>query len=309
MASLRSFFIKQYIRSARDTILFRKHHTDILKMRRGFELLGSRHLLPKNIYFKRIFIDHIPAAWIIPQHAQSDKVMLYLHGGGYAVGSVNTHKSLIAKIAKKADIQALGIDYRLAPEHPFPAAIEDAVRAYRYLLEQGYKPENLIIAGDSAGGGLTLATLITLRNTGIPLPAMGVCLSPWTDLAVTGASVTERAHLDPMIVGHLLSEWAKRYAGDTPTNHPLISPLYADLHGLPPLLIQVGSDEVIHDDSVRFAQKAKEQGTEVTLDVWDSMIHVWQFLWFVLPEANDAIKEIARFIKTKLGKAEAKATV
>ena len=302
MASIRSFFVKQYMRSAREALLGRKHHENIPKLRRGFDILANKHPLPKNVYFKRIYIHDIPAAWIIPAKANTDIVMLYLHGGGYAVGSVNTHKALISKIAKKAGVAALAIDYRLAPEHPFPAAIDDAISAYDFLLEQNYLPQNIFIAGDSAGGGLTIATLIALKELGRPMPATAVCLSPWTDLAVTGASVTEKAHLDPMIVGYLLSEWAARYAGDTPTNHPLISPLYANLSGLPPMLIQVGTDEVILDDSTRFAKKAREQGTDVTLDVWDGMIHVWQYLWYVIPEANEAIKQIAAYVNTKINR-------
>ncbi|QQS27932.1 MAG: alpha/beta hydrolase [Sphingobacteriales bacterium] len=279
--------------------MIRRHHENIPVLRRGFEMLAKRHPLPKHVYFKRIFINDIPAAWIIPAKANTNIAMLYLHGGGYAVGSVNTHKALVSKIAKKAGITALAIDYRLAPEHPFPAAVDDAICAYNFLLEQNYAPENIVIAGDSAGGGLTLATLIALKDLGRPLPAAAVCLSPWTDLVVTGASVTEKAHLDPMIVGYLLSEWAAKYAGKTPVNHPLISPLYADLSGLPPLLVQVGTDEVILDDSTRFAEKAREQGVDVTLDIWNGMIHVWQYLWYVIPEANEAIKQIATYINSK----------
>lgn len=297
MASLQNYIVKQYVRSARNVTIVRKHHQDIRKMRRGFELIASRHPLPNNIYFKRFYIGNTPAAWIVPHKANKSVVMLYLHGGGYATGSVNTHKALIAKIAKKTGVLALAIDYRLAPENPFPAALEDAVAAYDYLLAQGYLPENIFISGDSAGGGLTLATLLALKEAHKPLPATAVCLSPWTDLAVTGDSVTEKAHKDPLLLGHLLSEWGKRYAGDEPTTHPLISPLYADLSGLPPLLLQVGTDEVILDDSIRFAQKAREQGADVTLKVWQDMIHVWHFHWRILPEANKAIKEIANFVK------------
>ncbi len=309
MTSIRSFFLKRYLHSAQKAILRRKYHEDLQKLRKGFEMLANKHPLPKHVYFKRIYIQDIPAAWIIPAKANKEIVMLYLHGGGYAVGSVNTHKALVSKIAKKAGVVALAIDYRLAPEHPFPAAIDDAISAYDYLLEQNYLPQNIFIAGDSAGGGLTIATLIALKEMGRPMPATAVCLSPWTDLAVTGTSVTEKAHLDPMIVGYLLSEWAARYAGETPTNHPLISPLYANLSGLPPMLIQVGTDEVILDDSTRFAQKAREQGTDVTLDVWDGMIHVWQYLWYVIPEANEAIKQIAAYVNAKINRTTIESSV
>ncbi|OWY23776.1 alpha/beta hydrolase [Sphingobacteriales bacterium UPWRP_1] len=300
MASLQNYIVKQYVRSARNITIARKHHEDIHKMRRGFELIASRHPLPDNIYFKRFFIGNMSAAWILPHKLSPKTAMLYLHGGGYAAGSVNTHKALIAKITKKAGIAALAIDYRLAPEHPFPAALQDAVASYEYLLQQGYLPQNICIAGDSAGGGLTLATLLYLKQNNRPLPATAVCISPWTDLAITGASVTGKAHKDPLILGHVLSEWALRYAANEPTTHPLISPLYADLAGLPPILIQVGTDEVILDDSVRFAEKARQQGTDVTLQVWNDMIHVWHFHWRILPEANKAIKDIAVYLHKQI---------
>ena len=241
-------------------------------------------------------MDHINAQWLLPAEISSDLVVLFLHGGGYCLGSNLTHQSMVSYIANGLQAKALMIEYRLAPENPFPAALEDAVKAYQWLLSQGYLPERLIIAGDSAGGGLTLATMMHLRDKDITLPAAGVCLSPWADLSASGDSYRTKAEEDPIVQQAPILELAEAYlAGEDPKT-PLASPVFGDLTGLPPLLIQVGSSEVLLDDSRRLAANAKTAGVEVSLEVWDQMVHVWQLFSAILPEGREAIEEVVRFI-------------
>jgi monoterpene epsilon-lactone hydrolase len=224
-----------------------------------------------------------------------------LHGGGYTIGSVKTHRELISRVSRAADARVLAIDYRLAPEHPFPAAVEDATAAYRWLLEGGVDPTRIVIAGDSAGGGLTLAALVALRDAGNPLPAAGVCLSPWVDLEGVGESMTTRAEADPIVQREGLLEDAKAYLGDADPRTPLAAPLYADLTGLPSLLIQVGTAETLLDDSTRLAERARSAGVDVVLEPWEDMIHVWHFFASMLPEGQQAVDRVGEFIREHVG--------
>lgn len=251
-----------------------------------------------------IHIDHIgvlangvPGEWVIPAGAGSERVILYLHGGAYNAGSTRSHRALAANIAYASRARALTIDYRLAPEHPYPAALTDAFSAYQWLLESGIRPEQLVVTGDSAGGGLTIALLVALRERGIPMPAAAVVLSPWTDLTDSGESWQENAKADYMINGPKLKEAARLYLKDVSPRTPLASPVYANLHGLPPLLIQVGSEEVLLSDSMRLAENARLSGVDVTLDVWEGMQHVWQFAASLVPEARQAIEKIGEFVR------------
>ena len=241
----------------------------------------------------------VPGEWIAAPGASPARTLYYLHGGGYVTGSINTHRALIARLSAASGARALALNYRLAPEHPFPAAVEDAVAGYRWLLEQGVDREGLVIAGDSAGGGLTVATLVALRDAGVPLPAAAVCLSPWTDLEGIGESAKTRADADPMIDGAHLAEDARWYLGGADPRTPLAAPLYADLSGLPPMLIHVGDAEVLLDDSTRLAERAKAAGVDVTLEVWDHMVHVWHFLAAILPEGQQAIDRIGAFVRSR----------
>lgn len=254
--------------------------------------------LPKGMQYQPVDANGVPGIWFLPDEAE-DGVMLYLHGGAYALGSVNAHREFLSRLTTAIGKRILAIDYRLAPEHPYPAAVEDAVTAYRWLLEQGIAPAQIVIAGDSAGGGLTLAALLALRDDGQPLPAGGVCISPWTDLALTGGSMREKADAELVLDRESLAMFAALYAGDQPLTNPLISPLYADLTGLPPLLVQVGTDEILLDDSLRFAQKAEAAGVEVELTVWDGMFHVFHMFPF-FAETREAVEEIARFLRERL---------
>jgi acetyl esterase/lipase len=241
----------------------------------------------------------VPAEWVAAPDADDDRVVLYLHGGAYVIGSINTHRDLAGRISRASGARVLNVDYRLAPEHPHPAAVDDATAAYRWLLEQDHASGDLAVAGDSAGGGLTVATLVALRDGGQPMPAAGVCLSPWVDLEGTGESMTTCAHLDPMVQKEHLVRMAKLYLGGHDPRTPLAAPLYADLSGLPPLLIQVGTAETLLDDSQRIAERARNAGVDVTLDVWDDMIHVFQAFAPILPEGQQAIERIGEYLRAR----------
>ncbi len=241
----------------------------------------------------------VPAEWVAAPGADPRRTMLYLHGGGYVICSINTHRELASRLARAAAARVLVINYRLAPEHPHPAAVEDAVTAYRWLLGRGASPARTVIAGDSAGGGLTVATLVALRDAGVALPAAGVCISPWVDMEGLGESMTTKADVDPMVQREQLVEMGKLYLGGKPPRTPLASPLYADLHGLPPLLIQVGTAETLLDDSTRLAGCALEAGVDVMLEPWEDMIHVWHIFATMLPEAREAIERVGAFVRER----------
>ena len=239
----------------------------------------------------------VPAEWVVPVGVRGDgRVLLYFHGGAYQLGSPATLRHLVALLSGAARARALSVDYRLAPEHPFPAAIEDALAAYRGLLAGGTDPASIAVAGDSAGGGLALGALVALRDAGEPMPAAAVLLSPWTDLALTGESLRTRAAVDAMIKPEGMRETAALYLAGTDPRHPYASPLYADLHGLPPLLIHVGDAEVILDDSTRLAARASEAGVDVSLEVWDEMPHVFPAFAGLLPESDQAIERIGSWL-------------
>lgn len=276
--------------------------TPIEEIRAGFEAMAAMNPLPPDVRTEPVEAGGVRAEWVIPPGAAEDRVLLYLHGGGYVIGSINTHRELVARIARAAGVRGLALDYRLAPEHPFPAAVEDATAAYAWLLEQGYAPEKVVIAGDSAGGGLTLATLVSARDRGLPMPAAAVCLSPWVDLEGIGESMTERADLDPLVQREALRRMASLYLAGADPRTPLAAPLYADLRGLPPLLIQVGTWETLYDDATRIAERARAAGVPVVLEPWEEMIHVWQ-LFSNVPEAREATERIGGFIRERLATA------
>jgi monoterpene epsilon-lactone hydrolase len=248
-----------------------------------------------GVSYKPFDISGITAEWIIPKDADNDHVIFYLHGGGYVIGSIRSHRKMVSRFAVAARCRALLIEYRLAPEHAFPAALEDALTSYRWLLSQGYDPDRIAIAGDSAGGGLSLATLIALRDAGEPLPAAGMLLSPWTDLTGTGETLKTIGWRDPVLNPRLGVKWAKCYLGDADPVNPLISPIYADLTGLPPLLIQVGTSEMLLDDSRVLAERAQKCGVPVELDIWDGMYHVWHAGAPTVREGNEAIERLGDF--------------
>jgi monoterpene epsilon-lactone hydrolase len=239
----------------------------------------------------------IPAIRVVPPKARPGHHILYLHGGGYVAGSPALYRHLTWRFAAATGASVTAIDYRLAPEHPFPAALDDAVAAWRALLAEGADPRRSTIMGDSAGGGLTLALALRLRDRAEPLPAALVALSPWTDLAITGASCRLNAVADPMQNADDLVPLAARYLAGADPRNPYASPLYGDPRGLPPTLLQVGSDEILRDDAVRMAERMRDTGCEVTLEIWPRMPHVWHGFAPVLPEARQAIARIGAFLR------------
>lgn len=227
--------------------------------------------------------------------ARPGTALLYLHGGGYAIGSVRSHRHLAADLARAAKTRALLPDYRLAPEHPYPAAVDDALAAYRHLLDSGIAANRIVIGGDSAGGGLTVATMLAARLAGLPLPAAGLLISPWLDLAGTGASLDTLKDRDPLVSRSDLDRWGSAYAGTNSRRDPIISPLYADLKGLPPMMIHVGGDEALLDDSLRFARAAIAAGVDAHLEVWPRMVHVWHWFARRLTPGREAIDRLGAF--------------
>jgi epsilon-lactone hydrolase len=242
----------------------------------------------------------VPAEWVAASGVTGRRVLLYLHGGGYQIGSPATLRRMVTLLSAPAAARVLSVDYRLAPEHPFPAAVDDAVAAYRWLLAGGTAPATVALAGDSSGGGLALATLVALRDAGEPMPAAAFAISPWTDLALTGESLRTRAAVEVMLQPDGIPETAALYLAGADPRHPYASPLYADLRGLPPVLIHVGDAEVVLDDSTRFAARAREAGVDVTLEVWDEMPHVWHAFAGLLPEADQAIARAGDWLRARL---------
>ncbi|MHC2257217.1 monoterpene epsilon-lactone hydrolase [Bradyrhizobium embrapense] len=242
----------------------------------------------------------VDGEWLVPSGAPHDKAILYFHGGGFRIGSVASHRDLAARIADASGCRVLSINYRLAPEHRFPAALDDVLAAYHYLRRQGLRPADIVFAGDSAGGNLVLATMLAARDRRLPLPAAGALMSPWTDLTASGASYESRAEADPIHQRAMILALARNYLGkDGDPRNPLASPLYADLTRLPPLLVQVGDRETVRDDSVDLAARARAAGCEVELQVWDGMIHVFQ-MFPEIPHAREAIASLAAFLRSHL---------
>ena len=256
---------------------------------------------PADITWEPVDAAGVPAEWVTPDDCVAGRAVVYFHGGGYATGTLDSARSLFTHLARASRSRVLAVDYRLAPEHPFPAAVDDAIAAYRFALASGHEPEATALCGDSSGGGLALGTLIALRDQGDPLPAAAVCMSPWTDLTLSGASLQANKDSDPMVSATTLGRMADAYLGELDRRSPTASPLFADLTGLPPLMLQVGSGELLVDDAHRFAKGAWEAGVDVTLDVWDDVFHVWQAYADLLPEASDAIAQIGAFVDQHLG--------
>ncbi len=268
-------------------------------LRAGLDQMAVMNQPPEDGIYEPVEAAGVPAEWVFFADTPEDRVLLHLHGGGYVAGSIDTHREFAAHISRATRHRVLLIDYRLAPENPFPAALEDAVTACHWLLaEAGFSPQQVVIAGDSAGGGLTLATLLKLKEVGDPLPRAAVCLSPWTDLAVTGESIEAKDADDPFITADGVRAMAPLYVDGYDPKNPLISPLYGDFQGLPPLLIHVGERECLLDDSRRVAVKARQAGVAVTLEVWPELVHVFHLFAAVTPEGKEGIRRIADFLET-----------
>ncbi len=295
--------IKKMLQTASNRMK-RKGRIPIFKhMRPVLELSTIFSMLPWGVHFKKVVLENkscfrkVVAEVIIPSKAVNTyQIILYMHGGGYTIGSLHTHRALVGRLAKKTNRVGIIIEYRKAPENPFPAAVNDAVISYKALLERGKKPKDIIFVGDSAGGGLVIATQLALKEQKIPLPGAGVCISPWVDLTVSNKSIEKNKNNDPLVDKEKMQLWSKMYSGKYPVTHPQISPVFADLKGLSPLLIQVSNAEMLYDDSLNIVKKAEEDGVEVNLQVFDGLIHWWHLFQKTVPEAKDAIDKIAVFI-------------
>jgi len=272
--------------------------SDPAALRAKMDRMSAKASAPvDDVKAEKVTAGGVPAEWLLPENG-SGGVLLYLHGGGYVTGSIVTHRALASRLAKESGLRTLIIDYRLAPEHPYPAAVDDAAAAYRWLLSSGVTANEITLAGDSAGGGLALALLMRLRAEGEKLPAGAALLSPWTDLTVSGKSHYARGKMDPMLTLNDLLAMGRHYVQDASPADPLISPLYGDFAGLPPLLIHVGENEILMDDASRVAEKAKAAGVEVQYKSWPGVMHVFQAI-APLPEARAAVSEIALFLSEK----------
>src|SRR5262245_2690706 len=265
--------------------------------RAAFEQVGTMFPVDADIAREVVSAGGIPAEWVSAPDVDAGRAVLYLHGGGYVIGSINTHRSLAARISRASRARVLVIDYRLDPGHPPPAAVEDAVAAYRFMLARGLRPARIAVAGDSAGGGLTVATLLAIRDAKLPMPAAGACLCPWVDLEGIGESMTTKADLDPIVQKPGLLRMSAAYLGGKDPRTPLAAPMYADLSGLPPLLLQVGTAETLLDDAVRLAERARKAGVAVTYEPWEDMLHVWHLFAPVLDEGQRAIEHIGEFVR------------
>jgi len=271
---------------------------DVINLRKLLEKLAKLNKISKKFKITKTIVNHIPGEWISTAD-NTNTIIFYLHGGAYFLGSTYTYRHLLTNLAYSTKAKIFAIDYRLAPEHPFPAALEDALTAYKWLIEH-FPTHQIIIAGDSAGGGLAISTLLCLRDQPLPLPQAAILLSPWLDLTLTGDSINKNAASDYFISPTLAAQAAKLYLNSTAATHPLVSPLYADLQQLPPIYIQVGSAEMLLTDAMQFTEKAKRSGVNVTLDIWPEMIHGWHFFSSFVPESRDAIASINTFIKCSL---------
>jgi acetyl esterase/lipase len=254
---------------------------------------------PPDVTYRQVDAGGVPSEWVIAPESRPDRALIHLHGGAYTMGGPDSHRLLATRLARTARARVLLPDYRLAPEHPHPAAVEDAAAAYRFVLGQGYAPSQVAISGDSAGGGLTAAVLVALRDASDAPPAAGVLISGWLDLTLRGESIRSRAGVDPMVTVALLKQSGEAYAKGSDPRAPTVSPVFADLAGLPPLLVQVGDREILLDDSRAFAERAKQAGVDVTLEVWDEMIHVWHAFADLLPEGAQACERIAEFLERR----------
>ncbi len=271
------------------------------ELRAAMNATSTAAPLPDGVTREPVDVGGVPAEWTRTADAAADAALLYLHGGGYVIGSPATHRNLCVSLATELGAPVLSIDYRLAPEHPHPAAVDDATAAYRWLLDEGFAPDRLAIAGDSAGGGLTIATLLKLRDEGVPLPAAAAPISPWVDIAMTGDTMRTLADDDPLVNPAGLRNLAGWFIGDGDALDPYASPLYADLAGLPPLLIHVGEVETLLDDARRIHDRLLAAGVDSTLVVFPEMVHVFHAFVGIVPEAADAIAQIGRYLRGHLG--------
>lgn len=294
---------KQEIEAVKEFLsaMARDEQPTLEERRTSMDGLSAAFPIPENCAEEEISAGGVHGLWQVAEGAATDRAVLYLHGGGYVVGSSKSHRHVTAELSAQTGAAVLSVDYGLAPENPYPEGIEDAVTAYTWLLEEkGIEPAKIMISGDSAGGGLTIATLLMLRDRELGEPGGAMVISPWVDLTGDAKSMETRAALDPMVQREGLMESASQYlAGKDPASH-LASPVFARLDGLPPLLIQVGTDETLYDDALRLAGNAAAAKVDVTLEIWDNMIHVWHAFFPMLEEGRQALAKMGEFYKAKI---------
>ena len=278
----------------------RAAETTYPEQRRELERTARLTPVVRNTAVDPISADGVPSEWVAAPNVGRRRTLLYLHGGGYSVGSPRSHRPFVSRLSRATRTRALSVDYRLAPEHPFPAAVDDAVTAYRWLLEHHASPERVAVAGDSAGGGLAVAAMVAARDEGLPMPGALVLISPWTDLSVSGASMQTHRGSDPWLDPDGAALAAAVYLGGASPSNPLASPLFADLAGLPPTLIVVGTAEILLDDSRRIAERMRTAGVKVVLDEWPDMLHVFPAFAPYVPQARQAIRQIGAFVDRRL---------
>lgn len=274
---------------------------DLAGRRQRLDGLTARFEMPADVVVEPVDANGVQAEWTRTPAADPARVILFLHGGGYVAGSIQSHRHMLAQAGREAGTRTLALAYRLAPEHPFPAALDDALAGYRFLLAQGFRPENIVLAGESAGGGLAIATLVLLRDAGTALPACAWCSSPWADLEMSGGTMETKSDVDPLIQAPYLRELAAAYLDGQDPRMPLVSPIHADLRGLPPLLIQAGSDETLLDDAIRLAAVAAAADVRTTLQVWPHMIHAWHLFYTELADGRRSLAEMGAFVRATLG--------
>ena len=290
----------QDIDAIRALLLARPRPDKLSERRKRLDDLGTQYKIASDVRIEHVDANGVSAEWSVTPHADPACVILFLHGGGYVSGSLASHRPLATEVGRVCRARTLALEYRLAPEYPFPAAIEDAVAGYRFLLSCGIEPRHIAVAGDSAGGGLTLALMVSARDAGLPQPACGWCISPWVDLECLGASMTSKAEVDPLIQKPYLEELAKAYLNGADPRSALAAPMYANLKGLAPLLIQVGSAETLLDDAVRLANVAGAADVVVTLEIWPDMIHAWPLFHQQLTAGRHAIASAGAFIRSRM---------
>ena len=274
-------------------------------MRETLDNVGDKSSRLPGILCERLLIEGREVYHFRTAGGSNEKMILYLHGGGYVMGSSKSHRTLLERLCVSFGGSIFSVDYRLAPEFPFPTALEDVLKVYNWFLEDGLSARRLVVAGDSAGGGLALATLVNIREEGLPQPACGMLISPWTDLAITGESVESCSAIDPIVNKETLLKFRSMYLDGALATTPLASPLYADLRRLCPIMIQVGGSEILLDDSLRLASKLEEAGVDTSLQVWDDMIHVWHIFSPVLNKGKEAIKVLASYAKDHVASSNA----
>ena len=288
------------IGALRAKLASRVRSDDYRQRRKDMDAAFSQYRVAPEVTVEPVTANGVRAEWTSTPQDDRDAALLYVHGGGYVIGSLDSHRHVVSEAGRAARAWALALDYRLAPEHPFPAAVEDAVSGYRYLLSRGIRPARIAIGGDSAGGGLVVAAMLAIREAGLAQPACGWCISPWVDMEGIGESMSSKAETDPMVQREPLLEMAKLYLGGADPRSPLAAPIYADLRGLAPLLIQVGAAETLLDDAVRLAKTAGAADVRVDLQVWPEMVHVWHLFHPELKAGRQAIEAGGAYVRSMM---------